>query len=737
MPDIEGLCPDPDESQRLLTDEDKVSHLAVDAASVADSAGPDGSVEASTSAGGTHSEKPPNDVDGNEGSLGTSPNERAPLLAPRTSNADPTNDSEMPRVDYSKPVRHYHSISVHLHVPNAPKPRPGALSLVEVDSGGPDDLFSIDVTLHWKSHARDFPDSPATANPIQISIDELLALRIVLSANPHPRITLHARGGERVASLGFPNGREAAMGFVTALRLHVDSTTVADRNAPGELFMLEPQPRMRRVAPSIEDGAGLEGVSLTGSDGRGGDTSAAVGVGGMTGRPSGAHRYRARADVHDPDSALRSDPGMAVLETFARVTQVVRDVGDDFQWIFSEKRRQEDAARRERERLARERALDIYADIAWPGSEAGDENRQLPPRLVLEHPRGVPLTCKAWDVGFGEDGTLFDPAVVKIAIFAGGVPPEMRPKVWPFLLNVFPWTSSAKERDEIMQRKVDRYAELKARWLDLKSEATTADSISKAKAMEAATQAAAAAAERDGTAMPDAADLRIPDRTNRVSKRHASYLATDEQILKDIVRTDRKVDVYMQDGSRLISMMGDILNVYAVYNPAIGYCQGMSDYLSPLLNVFGEHEEALTFWCFEGLMQMYQSHFRVDQSGMNALLASAKSLLKACDPELFAYFQATDPDMYCIFRWMLVCFKRELPFKATPRLWEVLWTHQICQDKLHVYVAVALLRAHRRNLLKLERGGFDLLLRYVNDMSQRIDVDFAVRQAEMLCKMCY
>lgn len=730
MPDVEGLVPDPDEQERLLVDSDGEAEAC-------DGDG-DGDGNSSVSPDVELSPKCHKEDDNASRPFAAPPSEGEPLLATQTSDFNQSASSgSVSRPDYSKPVRHYHSISVHLHVPNAPKPRPGALSLVEVDAGGADDLFSIDVTMHWKSHARELPASPATASPIAVSVDELLALRIVLNANPHPRVTLHARGGVRIASFGFPNGRDAAMSFITALRAHVDTMTVVDREAPGELFMLEAKPRMRRVAPVIGDGMDFDSGSPGVMNSDHGDPSGEMDTTGMLGRPSGARRYRARANVHDPDSALRADPGMAVLETFARVTQLARDVGDDFQWLFSEKRRQEDAARRERERLARERALDIYADLAWPGSEAEDENRQLPPRLVLEKPRGVPLSEEGWQTAFGEDGTLFDPAVVRMAIFAGGVHPELRSKVWPFLLNVFGWNSSGSERDAITQRNIDRYAELKAHWLDLKSDATTEDSISKAKAVEAAMMAAIAAAEKDGTPVPDPADLRIPDRMARVGKRHASYLATDEQILKDIVRTDRKVDVYVQDDSRLTSMMGDILNVYAVYNPSIGYCQGMSDYLSPILSVFGEHDEALTFWCFEGLMQLYQSHFRVDQSGMNTLLASAKALLKACDGELFAYFQDTDPDMYCIFRWMLVCFKRELPFDATPRLWEILWTRQICEENLHVYVAIALLRAHRRNLLKLERGGFDLLLRYVNDMSQRIDVDFAVRQAEMLCKMSY
>jgi hypothetical protein len=40
---------------------------------------------------------------------------------------------------------------------------------------------------------------------------------------------------------------------------------------------------------------------------------------------------------------------------------------------------------------------------------------------------------------------------------------------------------------------------------------------------------------------------------------------------------------------------------YAVYNPAIGYSQGMSDLVAPILaEVLDESD---TFWCFVGLMQ--------------------------------------------------------------------------------------------------------------------------------------
>lgn len=44
-----------------------------------------------------------------------------------------------------------------------------------------------------------------------------------------------------------------------------------------------------------------------------------------------------------------------------------------------------------------------------------------------------------------------------------------------------------------------------------------------------------------------------------------------------------------------------ILLNYAVFNPDMGYCQGMSDLVAPLLTEI--QDESDTFWCFVGLME--------------------------------------------------------------------------------------------------------------------------------------
>lgn len=46
-----------------------------------------------------------------------------------------------------------------------------------------------------------------------------------------------------------------------------------------------------------------------------------------------------------------------------------------------------------------------------------------------------------------------------------------------------------------------------------------------------------------------------------------------EQIQKDVHRTDRDVKAFQEDDAPLLGRMEELLYVYAVENPAIGYCQ--------------------------------------------------------------------------------------------------------------------------------------------------------------------
>ncbi|ONK70346.1 uncharacterized protein A4U43_C05F32780 [Asparagus officinalis] len=62
------------------------------------------------------------------------------------------------------------------------------------------------------------------------------------------------------------------------------------------------------------------------------------------------------------------------------------------------------------------------------------------------------------------------------------------------------------------------------------------------------------------------------------------------------VRSDRSVSYFDGDDNPHVGCLLDVLLTYSFYNFDLGYCQGMSDFLSPILFVMEDDSES--FWCF-------------------------------------------------------------------------------------------------------------------------------------------
>lgn len=391
---------------------------------------------------------------------------------------------------------------------------------------------------------------------------------------------------------------------------------------------------------------------------------------------------------------------LAVMEQFSRVTQVSREVADGVAATLTGRRAREQRARRETARANRLRA----SDLSTPVVPSTNDEQALPPRMTLRRARGEAVTRAVWDAHLDDAGRLRDPTMMRHAVFCGGIEKELRNTLWPVLLGVLDWDMTATEREQTLVRKRTEFVLLRENWVRVRDEAHAA---------------------RDSQG-GDTGGADTPQMTPVLR----DYLQSEEQIAKDVTRTDRTVSAFEEDGSAASLRLGKLLNIYADYDRKIRYCQGMSDFMSQV--VYHVEDEAVGFWCFEALMRRVECNFRIDQSGMSAQLARLRRVVRTMSGELTSFFDATDPDFYTCFRWIIVRFKRELAYEDTARMWEVLWTRHICGDSLHIYVAAALLRAHSHRLLRLRAGEFDALLRYINDMSGRLDVDFALREAEML-----
>lgn len=182
-----------------------------------------------------------------------------------------------------------------------------------------------------------------------------------------------------------------------------------------------------------------------------------------------------------------------------------------------------------------------------------------------------------------------------------------------------------------------------------------------------------------------------------------------------------------------------LLEAYAVYDPEIGYCQGMSDLLSPIIAVMEEDDEA--FWCFVGFMRKARHNFRLDEVGIKRQLKIVSQIIKRKDSHLYRHLQKLQAeDCFFVYRMVVVLFRRELTFEQTVCLWEVMWADQAAiragigrstwgrirlrappTDDLLLY-AIAACVLQRRKLIIEKYSSMDEILRECNSMAGQLDV---------------
>uniref|UniRef100_A0A7N4Q1E3 TBC1 domain family member 17 n=1 Tax=Sarcophilus harrisii TaxID=9305 RepID=A0A7N4Q1E3_SARHA len=109
-------------------------------------------------------------------------------------------------------------------------------------------------------------------------------------------------------------------------------------------------------------------------------------------------------------------------------------------------------------------------------------------------------------------------------------------------------------------------------------------------------------------------------------------------IERDVSRTDRSNKFYEGPGNPGLGLLNDILLTYCMYHFDLGYVQGMSDLLSPILYVTQNEVDA--FWCFCGS----------SQETMKRQLGQLLLLLRVLDPPLCDFlgnslFAARGPQM--------------------------------------------------------------------------------------------
>lgn len=367
------------------------------------------------------------------------------------------------------------------------------------------------------------------------------------------------------------------------------------------------------------------------------------------------------------------DPYTTTMGSFSRVTNFLRDV----------LLQSENPLSRPREEVAQILQDDLPGMEVNHQDEPGFEvvtKTKLPPRPQVQ--RGEPLNGQQWSSHFDADGCIQGVDEIKEIIFRGGVDPALRSEVWKYLLGYYSWDSNMKKRQEERKRKVDDYFRMKLQWKTITVEQEKRFSLLR---------------ERKGL------------------------------IEKDVARTDRTQKFFSGDRNQNLQVLHDILMTYCMYNFDLGYVQGMSDLLSPVLVVMENEVDA--FWCFAGLMERMCHNFEMDQDGMKRQLTQIQKLMQVYDSELYTYLESHDSgNFYFCFRWILIHFKREFHFHEIHRLWEVLWTDLPCKN-FHLIFSLAILDSEKTTLIE-NKFGFTEILKHINDISLTIPMEEMLKKAE-------
>ncbi|GBP38408.1 TBC1 domain family member 16 [Eumeta japonica] len=281
-------------------------------------------------------------------------------------------------------------------------------------------------------------------------------------------------------------------------------------------------------------------------------------------------------------------------------------------------------------------------------------------------------------------GQIEDDLFLRKCIFFGGLDRELRREVWPFLLHCYPYNSTYDEREVILQLRIREYEDITKRRLE-----------------------------------------------RMTPEQHAIFWKTIQSVIeKDVVRTDRGNPFFAGDNNYNIEIMKNILLNYAVYNPVLGYTQGMSDLLAPVLCEVKCEAEA--FWCFVGLMQRAIFVCTPTDNDMDNNLSYLRELIRIMLPHFYKHLEKHVDAMELLFchRWILLCFKREFTEAVALRMWEACWANYLT-DYFHLFLCLAIIAVYADDVIAQDLNTDEMLLHF-SSLAMYMDGQVILRKARGL-----
>ncbi|VDN56250.1 unnamed protein product [Dracunculus medinensis] len=274
------------------------------------------------------------------------------------------------------------------------------------------------------------------------------------------------------------------------------------------------------------------------------------------------------------------------------------------------------------------------------------------------------------------EGRIDDSYTIRKAIYFASIHPLIRSDVWPFLLRVYPWESTFEQRETIRNDLFLSYQNI---------------------------------------------------------RKLGVWINIENSIMKDVIRTDRRNPFYANDSSPNLEIMKNILLNYAIAHPKIGYIQGMSDLLAPILcNI---RDESHSYWCFSGLMQqtLFAAVPTDGRTIMDINLDYLRELLALLVPDFFVHLiklSGDAPHLMFTHRWILLWFKREFSEKDVLRIWEACWA-RYRTTYFHLFICIAIISVYGEDVIQQSLPHDEILL-YFSSLAMHMDANIILKKARGL-----
>lgn len=188
----------------------------------------------------------------------------------------------------------------------------------------------------------------------------------------------------------------------------------------------------------------------------------------------------------------------------------------------------------------------------------------------------------------------------------------------------------------------------------------------------------------------------------------------EDVIQKDLHRTLPDHVVFKGQSLGTLALY-NVLKAYAIHDPELGYCQGMS-FISALLLIYMNEED--TFYTLISLMNKYKqrSNFIVGMPGVRKIFYKINALVKHYIPSMFTHFQEENvfPAIFAA-TWFMPLYTNVFSTESVVRIWDI-FLHE--GDKILYRVYVAVIRLLKDELLTRNLGEMsEFIKKFVTSVS--------------------